>query len=318
MPEPYRPRPPLDSVRLAKPKRVRGGIKLAGDAPSQRTWAAQRVLRLLEGVGKGENLVEGLAYARMGQTKRWVIEAGRVTAVVQGRSLSPYTTALAISAFNDEQWREVLGVLAAQAGYAARLLAREVPASVEEAFAPLGLRLCPTEAGDVTPTCTCARPDAADPWCKHACCVLALLAEQMDQDPFAIFTLRGMPVDDLLEQLHRRRSAASPGGASASVYPTSVPGLSDVQAPTLDQALESFWVAGPGLRDLDLPIDPPKVSHPLLRRLGPSPVPGGQFPFVGLMATCYELMSESAIRRELGEEAPALRPEDADDASRGG
>lgn len=316
MPEPYRPRPPLDSVRLARPKHVRGGIKLAGDAPSQRTWTAQRVMRLLESVGKGEQLVEGLAYARLGQTKRWTIEAGKVTAVVQGRSLSPYTATLAIPAFSEEQWHEVLNVLAGQAGYAARILAREVPASVEEAFAPSGLRLCPAESGDLAPSCTCVRPDPADPWCKHACCVLALLAEHLDVDPFAVFTIRGMPVEELLEQLHRRRSAASPGGAASSVYPSNVPGLSDVQAPALDHALEGFWDAGAGLRELDLPIDPPAVSHPLLRRLGPSPVPGAQFPFVGLMATFYEVMSEAAIRRELGEDA--LRPEGGDDASRAG
>jgi uncharacterized Zn finger protein len=317
MPGPERQRP-LDQVRLAKPRRVLGGVRLAGDSPSQRTWAAQRLMRLLERVGKGENLVEGLAYARAGQTRRWTVGRGRIEAVVQGRALAPYATSLVIPPLDDEQWNRVLGALAGQSGLAVRLLAREVPAGIEEVFAPLGLRLCPAEPGDVTPACTCVRPDPSDPWCKHACCVLALLAEHLDLDPFAIFTLRGMPGDDLIEQLHRRRSAGSPGGVAPAVYPSNVPGLSDVQAPPLDAAMEHFWDSGPGLRDLDLPVDPPRVTHPLLRRLGPSPIPGAEFPFVGLLATCYELISEAAVRRESGEDARPLTPGGGADASRAG
>lgn len=318
MTKPQRPRPPVEPVRLAKPRRVRGGVRLAGDAPSQRTWAAQRVMRLLERVGTGEALVEGLAYARMGQTKRWSLGPGRVEAVVQGRSLAPYTTTLTLPTLSDEQWHRALEVLARHDGLAARLLAREVPAGVEEAFASLGLRLCPAEPGDVTPACTCPRPEPAHPWCKHACCVMALLAEHLDRDPFAVFALRGMSADVLIEELHRRRSAGSGAGASSAVYPANVPGLSDAQAPPLDAAPDHFWEAGPDLRQVDLPVDPPRVSHPLLRRLGPSPLPGARFPFVGLLATCYELMSAAAVRRESGEEKDPLRSADEDGASRDG
>lgn len=309
MPEPYRPKPPPEGVRLAKPKRVRGGVKLAGEMPSQAAWTSQRVMRLLETVGKGEALVEGLLYARMGQTKRWTFEPGRITGFVQGRSLRAYTTTIELATLTDEQWQRVLPVLALQAGYAARILARELPASVEEAFAGVGLRLCPSEPGDLTPSCTCQKPDPGEVWCKHACCLLALLADHLESDPFLLFRLRGMAVDDLLEQLHRRRAANAPGGVAAGVYSPSVTGLSDSQAPPLDQSIEAFWEAGPGLSEIDLPIDPPRVSHPLLRRLGPSPVEGAMFPFVGLMATCYELITQATIRRELGEE-----PASADDA----
>jgi len=36
----------------------------------------------------------------------------------------------------------------------------------------------------------------------------------------------------------------------------------------------------------------------LLRRLGPSPFPEGRFPLIGLMATCYQLIGEAAIRED--------------------
>ena len=83
----------------------------------------------------------------------------------------------------------------------------------------------------------------------------------------------------------------------------------------LDACLDRFWEAGEELDEVDAPIAPPEVSHPLLRRLGPSPFEASRFPFVGLLATCYDVISKAALMSDddsLGESdspsPPASKP----------
>ena len=62
--------------------------------------------------------------------------------------------------------------------------------------------------------------------------------------------------------------------------------------------MDSFWEVGRELAELDTPIEPPPVNCVLLRRLGPSPFTEGRFPLIGLMATCYQLIGEAAVRED--------------------
>src|SRR4029077_12284550 len=114
-----------------------------------------------------------------------------------------------------------------------------------------------------------------------------------------------LPRDELLERLRQRRMVAGSGHERIPVYSPLMPGISDQQAPPLADVADRFWEAGPELEHLDTPVERPEVTHPLLRRLGPSPFLGAKFPLVGLLATCYEVISESVIREELGLPEPA-------------
>lgn len=77
-----------------------------------------------------------------------------------------------------------------------------------------------------------------------------------------------------------------------------MPGVSDIPSAPLDESLASFWEVGDELKNLDTPIVPPTLNCVLLRRLGASPFPEGRFPLIGLMATCYQLIGEQAIRED--------------------
>jgi uncharacterized Zn finger protein len=324
----------------AKPRKVRGGVKLpAGDiAPpaSHTAWASQRWLRLIEQAAVGQPLVEGLEYARLGQTKRLEVTPGQVAAAVQGRADRPYTTTIALTPFSTEDWERVVAAMSEGAIYAAKLLAGELPPNIEDIFGPLGLKLFPTEPAELKVSCNCAqimaaresalsvrslgsqtaagangagaaspesgtapKPGAVPPapsegWCKHICCVAYLIAHKLASEPFLMFTLRGLEGRDLLERLRQKRTIAGAGGGNTPVYPQRVPGVSDAPFPSLEESLDKFWDAGPGLDQIDLPLSPPPVSHPLLRRLGPSPFTGAQFPLVGLLASCYDVIGEKA------------------------
>lgn len=276
----------------ANPRRVRRGVKLkaALDELAQ-SWAAHRWLRLIEVAASGAAVAEGLEYARLGQTRSMEVEPGSVFGFVQGRADRAYRTRLTLERFVEEQWLAIVNAMADQAVYAAKLLAGELPTNIEDLCAPAGVRLFPVEPGDVKTECTCKEPQ---PWCKHAVCLAYLLAERLRTEHFAIFLLRGMPADELLDRLRQRRSLSGTSGA-APVYVPRIEGVTDFEAPALDADPRGFWSAGPELRQVHAPLEPPKVSHPLLRRLGPSPFPESRFPLVGLLATCYELIGRDAL-----------------------
>lgn len=297
--------------QLVNPRRVRGGVKTKakpGEAP--KSWVTERVTRVAEQAADGEAWREGVEYAALGQTKRLTIEGTLCEGVIQGRSDKPYRTTLSLETFTAPQQEQVIGTMAEQVRYAAKLLAGELPSNIEDVFAPLGLRLLPTEPGDLTPNCTCAEWTEKQPWCKHAVCLTALLAERLGEEPMLVFGLRGMPPEDLVEGLRLRRvSSAGPSGPTPVLLPH-VAGVTDTPSAPLDESLADFWEVGPDLADLDTPIGPPPISCVLLRRLGPSPFPEGRFPLLGLLATCYDLIGQQAVEGAEPETEPASGDDD--------
>lgn len=116
-----------------------------------------------------------------------------------------------------------------------------------------------------------------------------------------------------------------------------VPGVTDLPSPDLSSCLDQFWSFAEPSKDanrgagharnerervesvesiegeegvtsvqrLDLAPTNPPVSHPLLRRLGASPIPGAKFPLVGLLATCYDVISAKAMKSPVPEASEA-------------
>lgn len=289
----------------ASPRRVRGGVRLrAPDAGRLTQWVFDRLLRVIERAASGAALAEGIEYAKLGQTKRLAIEGGRVSASVQGRLSRAYITELRMTPFSSAQRDELVRAMAEQAIYSAKLLAGEVPPNIEDVFGPLGLKLFPSAPEDIETKCNCRE---VKPWCKHAVCAAVLLADRLSAEPLLIFELRGIPHETFAAMLRDRRALTSQGPGPAIVYQPQIPGVSDAPAPTMEEQLDRFWEAGPELEAIDAPLRAPEVSHVLLRRLGPSPFTGPRFPLLGLLATCYELISQCAANGTEG----ALEAEDA-------
>ncbi len=296
-----------DPKPLMHPRRVRGGVRLKtkeGEQPE--SWASERILRVVEQAAAGETLREGLEYARQGQTRRVEFEGGLAQASVQGRSSKPYKVVVGLKRFGDEDRERVVAAMGDQALYAAKLLAGELPTNIEDLFAPLDLRLFPVEGDDFELSCSCREKDK--PWCKHAVCVAALLAEKLGEDALLIFSLRGLDGEELIQRLREHRSLAGRGDQAHDLYSARPPEGIESASPELEDVIDRFWDAGPELAGVDLPITPPDVGHVLLRRLGPSPFPEARFPLVGLLATCYELIGEEALRGPSEEAGEGLEP----------
>lgn len=262
------------------------------------SWWSQRFLSLLESFGLGSRLERGRDYARDGQVLELDVEPGIVLARVQGSRFSPYRVRIRPQPFSEHQWRRAEKAIAAQAMTLARLLAGEVPDDMEAVLAGAKLALLPGSYEELRVSCTC--PDSADP-CKHAAAVYYKLAEHLDSNPFALFTLRGRTEEELLEGLRRRRLRVAPKPARTGVAaagPATEPKPPPVEP--LADSVGSFWRAGPELAQLQ--TSPLAAERPdaLLRRLGSLGFAGG-LDLGALLRSSYAHMAAAAERRGLAE-----------------
>ena len=257
-----------DYYSYQKPRKVAGGLKTRTARGSiGESWWSKRWLRVLEALGMGSRLMRGRSYARQGQVLSIDIQAGQVNARVQGSLRTPYTIEIHLSPLDDEQWAQVIAVLASQALFAAKLLAGEMPQDIEQAFTEAGHPLFPTMAADLRTSCSC--PDWANP-CKHIAAVYYILAEQFDADPFLIFTLRGRSKEQIISSLRSKRALVLAG--TQPEEETSTEAVQPLPSSLkLEDHVASFWQAGSAIdTHIGLPQLPP-VDKTLLKRLGDAP-----------------------------------------------
>jgi uncharacterized Zn finger protein len=206
------------------------------------SWWSRRFLSAVESLLTGGRLTRGRTYARQGQVIDLGIGAGLAVAQVQGTRRTPYGVQISMPAASDERWEAIVEMLAGEAGYAARLLAGELPHEIEDVFAEAGVALFPERGSHLITNCTC--PDWATP-CKHAAAVCYLMAEAFDDDPFLLLAFRGREREVLLAELRARRGSLVEG--SGSEGPSSDPAL---PAPPLGEDVGAFWHGGSDLADV--------------------------------------------------------------------
>jgi hypothetical protein len=171
------------------------------------TWWGRAWLEALEQRARLDpgRLSRGRSYARRGSVLELTVSPGEVEAVVQGSRVTPYQVTVRIRAFSSAEWDSVLDVVSAQIGRVAALLDGELPPEVIDDVRDAELDLLPG-AGEVLTHCTC--PDFAVP-CKHSAAVCYLIADALDDDPFALLLLRGRHKDELLAALRTRRGTTT-------------------------------------------------------------------------------------------------------------
>ena len=262
------------------------------------SWWSRRFLSAVESILTGGRLTRGRTYARQGQVIDLGIGSGLVVAQVQGTRRTPYGVQITMPAASDERWAAIVETLAGQAGYAARLLAGELPHEIEDVFAQAGVALFPERGSHLVTSCTC--PDWATP-CKHAAAVCYLMAEAFDDDPFLLLAFRGREREALLAELRARRGGTVDGnenGDSLSPAPS-------VAAKPLSEDIATFWHAGADLADVhSLPraTEAPGAVLRLLPR-GVLVVRGREF--ADLLEVAYaRLSAEGEARAFAGSSSP--------------
>ncbi len=244
------------------PRKVEGGIK----AKSKRgkigeKWWSRRFVEVVESYSIASRIKRGKRYARGGQVLELDVDEGSVHAKVQGSRPNPYEVHIGGASLSDNDWERVEQAMAERAAFAARLLAGEMPADIEEVFEACKFSLFPASYKEMQTSCSC--PDYANP-CKHIAAVFYILAEKFDEDPFLIFRWRGRSREALLERLRRLRSSGAPGTGSADE-------VSAEQARPLSECLDDFWSAGAPLAQIRIRPGQAEIPDAALRRLGRPP-----------------------------------------------
>jgi uncharacterized Zn finger protein len=276
-------------------------------AKQGKTWWGRRFIEVLETFTDPGRLARGRQYLAGGRVLCCSIAGNRVQARVRGK-VNPYLGAfeepiyesrLEFQAIPDAAWDEAIRHMGGQAGFLCRLLVDEMPDEIEMPLAELGLSLLPRGRQDVKAVCTC--PDPENP-CKHLAGLYYLLAGRLDQDPFLLFELRGLPRAELARRLKATPLGAALATALTEAPPELQPAESFFTRPLpveVPEAVEArdFWRGGKRLPPGVEPAQPAGVTGILVRK-------GGDFPafwdkdesFVETMAAFYEHVRKKAAK----------------------
>jgi uncharacterized Zn finger protein len=173
-----------------------------------RTWWGQRFIAALEQFTDSARLARGRGYANSSRILSSQLKQGEMSAKIRG-NVNPYygvykepiyTTAISLKPISDGDWELLIRHLGSRAAFVSRLLLNEMPDNIEKPFELLDLHLLPHSAKDFKTKCSC--PDYENP-CKHIAGLCYFLSAQLDQDPFLLFELRGLPLAELFEQLRK-------------------------------------------------------------------------------------------------------------------
>ena len=149
---------------------------------------------------------EGAPTALTTGVKKWDVNGSKVTAKIRGNA-NPYfgvdkeptyTTTLEMTPILPGEWHKVIAALSDNAASICKLMINEMPDNIEQQFKAVGQHLLPINYKDFKVACSC--PDGVVP-CKHIAGVCYRLGEQLDNDPFLLFELRGLSRDKLHQEL---------------------------------------------------------------------------------------------------------------------
>ena len=215
--------------------------------------------------GYATRLERGLRYFQRRRVRDFSISSGAAKALVVGTQ--DYRVAIRPNVFSEAVWSSAIRVLAAEPGFAGQLMAGEMPADIDRAFAEANTSLFPHGENAFLAECTCS--DWANP-CKHVAAVQYAIGRRMDQDPFVLFLLRGRNKDQVLEALRKARTSGTVAVSRPSEVAQDWPRTNSVVSIAGNNSEAAFdrWNGPPPT--LAFPTaDEPGVS--LLQLMGPPP-----------------------------------------------
>jgi uncharacterized Zn finger protein len=164
-------------------------------------------LGTFESLRMGPTFARGRRDERAGHVRQLTVSGSLVVALVRGPDdAKAFRARIAVRSFGAAEWARVEQDLAAEARFAAELLAGRMPAGIGAVFEAAGLSLLPLSLDEVAMDCACER------WpmpCVHLAATCYALARSFEADPFGVFTWRGRGRDELLLHLRDLRSASA-------------------------------------------------------------------------------------------------------------
>jgi uncharacterized Zn finger protein len=160
-----------------------------------RTWWGKSWNKNLERYADYTNRIgRGRSYVRHGAVLDLKIEAGQVTALVQGSASKPYEVVIAIKGISQANWQKIKKQCEGQLKSLQDLLAGKFPKTLADIFFNQEKGLFPSQQA-ISFDCSC--PDWAS-MCKHVAAALYGIGARFDEDPSLFFKLRGVDTEELI------------------------------------------------------------------------------------------------------------------------
>lgn len=249
----------------------------------KKTWWGPEFLTSLEQIMDEGRLKRGNSYSSDYRLVKFDVNLNNVTSRVRGNKSAYfevyetpyYDVKITFDKVAAKHWKSVLSKVGANANWVTHLILGEVPPTINEAFKNANVSLLPQSANEMRTTCSC--PDWANP-CKHVAGTYIRLASILDQDPIALFELRGLKRAALNRSLAKSSFGAALLSTADDTESTTVEDRDDKIA-TVNPSdcgialsdLRAFWCgkAPPAESAMDRQIPP--ISALLLRREGDYP-----------------------------------------------
>ena len=211
-------------------------------------------------------LPRGRSYVRSGAVIHLALDAGRISAKVQGTSL--YDVEVSVVKLDAQRWNSVVARCTGSIDSLVELLRGKLSESVMRAVTNAESGLFP-RAKELRMSCSC--PDHAGR-CKHLAAVLYGVGARLDARPELLFTLRGVDASELVAE---RAASVIPEAKTASKSARRVlsgSGLSDIfgielQAPTPDALLPPIAPVKPAPRAKSVEAKPVSAAKTPSRKV---------------------------------------------------
>ena len=201
--------------KMAKGGRALSPVQLAGRVIAQTFWGKSWCTNLEAYSDYSNRLPRGRTYVRNGSVIDLRLDAGKVSALVQGSSL--YKIEIGITALPKKAWESFTSRCAGKVTNLLDLLQGRLSKEILQEIATPGTGLFPAPK-EIKLSCSC--PDWAE-MCKHVAAVLYGVGARLDEQPELFFTLRGVNVQDLIT------SASATATTSLAGAPAAGAGLAD-------------------------------------------------------------------------------------------
>ena len=206
--------------KMSKGGRALAPVNLTGKTIASTFWGKSWCANL-ESYSDYENrLPRGRSYVRNGSVIDLQLNAGKVSALVQGSDL--YKIEIEISALPEKAWDAFTNRCVGKVTNLLDLLQGRLSPEILQEISTPGTGLFPAPK-EIKLSCSC--PDWAD-MCKHVAAVLYGVGARLDTQPELFFTLRGVDAQELITSASATATAEIAGTAAA-------PALGDADLSTI-------------------------------------------------------------------------------------
>lgn len=163
-----------------------------------KTWWGEAWLNSLKDIDYSNRIPRGARYARNGSVMSVVIKDNIIDARVQGSRRTPYKELIVVNKFTPTETQTLIDGILEHPAIVAELLNHKLSPAVLDIAKQRRLKVFPSTWQDLRMDCSC--PDWAVP-CKHLAAVIYMVGQEIDNNPFLVFSLHGV---DILAELEKR------------------------------------------------------------------------------------------------------------------